>query len=114
MPLGIFPARGADEARQCQCPARIAHPRRCARNRIQRRTYPETPRGFELQFLGFICLADPLRSDVPPALAECKQAGIRVVMITGDHPGTAVAIATQAGFDVGAGVLTGAEARLSG
>jgi Ca2+-transporting ATPase len=70
---------------------------------------PETPRGFDLQFLGFICLADPLRGDVPAALAECKQAGIRVVMITGDHPGTALAIATQAGFDVGAGVLTGAE-----
>lgn len=71
--------------------------------------FPETPKGFELQFLGFVCLADPLRTDVPPALAECKQAGIRVVMITGDHPGTAVAIATQAGFDVDAGVLTGAE-----
>jgi Ca2+-transporting ATPase len=70
---------------------------------------PETPRAFELQFLGFVCLADPLRNDVPPALAECKQAGIRVVMITGDHPGTAVAIATQAGFDIGGGVLTGAE-----
>ncbi|MFC4313129.1 cation-translocating P-type ATPase [Steroidobacter flavus] len=72
-------------------------------------TLPESPRGFELQFLGFVCLADPLRGDVPATLAECKQAGIRVVMITGDHPGTALAIATQAGFDVGAGVLTGAE-----
>jgi Ca2+-transporting ATPase len=72
-------------------------------------TLPETPNGFELQFLGFVCLADPLRGDVPATLTECKQAGIRVVMITGDHPGTALAIATQAGFDVGAGVLTGAE-----
>lgn len=70
---------------------------------------PESARGFDPQFLGFICLADPLRNDVPDALAECKQAGIRVVMITGDHPGTALAIATQAGFDVGAGVLIGAE-----
>lgn len=70
---------------------------------------PETPRSFELEFLGFVCLADPLRGDVPAALAECKQAGIRVVMITGDHPGTAIAIATQAGFDVSAGALTGAE-----
>lgn len=72
-------------------------------------SFPETPRSFELHFLGFVCLADPLRTDVPSALAECKQAGIRVVMVTGDHPGTAVAIATQAGFDVDAGVLTGAE-----
>lgn len=70
---------------------------------------PDTPRSFDLHFLGFVCLADPLRTDVPPALAECKRAGIRVVMITGDHPGTAVAIATQAGFDVNAGVLTGAD-----
>lgn len=70
---------------------------------------PDSPRGFDLTFLGFVCLADPLREDVPAALAECKQAGIRVVMITGDYAGTALAIATQAGFDTGAGALTGAE-----
>jgi Ca2+-transporting ATPase len=70
---------------------------------------PDSPRGFDLSFLGFVCLADPLRADVPTTLAECKQAGIRVVMITGDYPGTALAIATQAGFDTSAGVLTGAE-----
>lgn len=70
---------------------------------------PTTPRGFALEFLGFICLADPLRADVPDALTECKRAGIRVVMITGDHPGTALAIAAQAGFDTSGGVLTGAE-----
>jgi Ca2+-transporting ATPase len=70
---------------------------------------PASPRDFALQFLGFICLADPLRTDVPAALAECKAAGIRVVMITGDHPGTALAIAAQAGFDTSAGVITGAE-----
>ena len=72
-------------------------------------TLPDTPEGFELTFLGFICLADPLRADVPAALAECKQAGIRVVMITGDHPGTALSIAAQAGFATEGGVLTGAE-----
>jgi Ca2+-transporting ATPase len=70
---------------------------------------PANPHGFELRFLGLICLADPLRADVPAALAECKQAGIRVVMITGDYPGTALAIASQAGFDTSAGILTGAE-----
>jgi Ca2+-transporting ATPase len=68
---------------------------------------PESARGFALHLLGLICLADPLRSEVPSALAECKAAGIRVVMITGDHPGTALAIASQAGFDTGSGVLTG-------
>ncbi|HEX4974160.1 MAG TPA: cation-translocating P-type ATPase [Steroidobacteraceae bacterium] len=70
---------------------------------------PETARGFQLRLLGLLCLADPLRADVPAALAECRQAGIRVVMITGDHPGTALAIASQAGFDTGGGVLTGVD-----
>jgi P-type Ca2+ transporter type 2C len=75
----------------------------------QSTTLPDSPRNFELQLLGLICLADPLRRDVPAALAECARAGVRVVMITGDHAGTAVAIATQAGFDTSGGVLTGAE-----
>jgi Ca2+-transporting ATPase len=68
---------------------------------------PEAPNGFALKFLGLLCLADPLRADVPRALRECSEAGIRVIMITGDHPGTALAIARQAGLDVAAGVLTG-------
>jgi Ca2+-transporting ATPase len=70
---------------------------------------PENPEAFELELLGLIAMADPLRADVPAALAECSRAGIRVVMITGDHPGTALAIASQAGFDVRGGVVTGAE-----
>ena len=70
---------------------------------------PESPRNFKLRLLGFVCLSDPLRADVPAVLAECTQAGIRVVMITGDHPGTALAIAAQAGFDTSSGALTGAE-----
>lgn len=80
-----------------------------AHGKVLANDVPSSPREFELQFLGFICLADPLRTDVPAALAECKNAGIRVVMITGDHPGTALAIAAQAGFDTTAGVLTGTE-----
>ncbi len=70
---------------------------------------PESPRDFRLQLLGFVCLSDPLRPDVPSVLAECTQAGIRVVMITGDHPGTALAIAAQAGFDTSGGAMTGTE-----
>lgn len=70
---------------------------------------PNDPQGFELEFLGLLALADPLRADVPGALATCHGAGIRVVMITGDHPGTARSIARQAGFDVSGGVLTGSE-----
>lgn len=70
---------------------------------------PDSPRDFRLRLLGLICLADPLRADVPARLDECRQAGIRVVMITGDHAGTALAIAAQAGIDTAAGALTGAE-----
>jgi P-type Ca2+ transporter type 2C len=70
---------------------------------------PDSPREFQLELLGLVCLADPLRRDVPAALDECARAGVRVVMITGDHAGTAVAIAAQAGFDIRGGVLTGAE-----
>jgi P-type Ca2+ transporter type 2C len=68
---------------------------------------PESPHGFGLELLGLICLADPLRGDVPKSLAECAQAGVRVVMITGDHAGTALSIAAQAGFDTTAGAITG-------
>ena len=62
----------------------------------------------KLDFVGLIGLADPIRTDVPPAIAECHRAGIRVVMITGDHPQTALAIAAQAGIRTDGGVTTGA------
>ena len=71
--------------------------------------WPADPRQYAFRWLGFVALADPLRAGVPEAVALCRGAGIRVVMITGDYPGTALAIARQAGIDVGAGVLTGAE-----
>lgn len=70
---------------------------------------PDSPYSFDLRYAGLLCLADPVRTDVPAALAECVRAGIRVVMITGDHPGTALAIARQAGFRDSTQVLTGAE-----
>jgi len=53
-------------------------------------------------------LADPVRPEVPDAVAECHRAGIRVVMITGDHPRTARAIAIEAGID-SREILTGAD-----
>ncbi|WAC59084.1 cation-translocating P-type ATPase [Brevundimonas sp. SL130] len=59
------------------------------------------------RFRGLIGFLDPVRPDVPAALAEARRAGVAVVMITGDYPATAVAIARQAGIDVNAGVLTG-------
>ncbi|MCW2285702.1 Ca2+-transporting ATPase [Rhodoblastus acidophilus] len=59
---------------------------------------PEAQQDFEFEFLGLVGLADPIRPDVPAAVAECRSAGIRVVMITGDYPTTARAIARQAGI----------------
>nr|WP_256515630.1 cation-translocating P-type ATPase [Alsobacter ponti] len=62
--------------------------------------------GFAL--LGLVGLADPLRPSVPAAVRECRAAGIRVVMITGDYPATARAIAGQAGIPAAA-IVTGDE-----
>jgi Ca2+-transporting ATPase len=64
----------------------------------------------DLTFLGFVGLADPPRPGVENALASCVTAGIAVVMITGDHPTTARAIARRLGIPAnGDGVVTGAE-----
>lgn len=46
-------------------------------------------------FLGFICIKDPVREEVKSAISDCKTAGIRVIMITGDSKQTAVAIAKE-------------------
>lgn len=62
----------------------------------------------ELELCGLVLLWDPPRAEVPAAIAAAQNAGIRVVMITGDHPGTAAAIASTIGIrDVR--VRTGAE-----
>ena len=49
-----------------------------------------------LTLLGFLCLEDPLRAEVPEAVNQCHQAGIRVLLVTGDHPRTAAAVARKA------------------
>jgi Ca2+-transporting ATPase len=69
---------------------------------------PETPRDFPFEFLGLVGLADPLRPTVPAAVQECRAAGIRVIMITGDYPQTARAIAAQANLEHGE-IVIGAE-----
>ena len=64
-----------------------------------------------LQFVGLVALIDPPRPEARAAVAECRSAGIRPVMITGDHPATALAIARRLGIvdSDAATVLTGAE-----
>ncbi|MES2032860.1 MAG: HAD-IC family P-type ATPase [Pseudomonadota bacterium] len=70
---------------------------------------PFDPGAARFNFEGFLAFTDPLRVDVPGALAVARQAGVSVAMITGDHPQTALAIARQAGIDVSGGVVTGAQ-----
>jgi len=69
---------------------------------------PRIQHDFDFVFLGLLGLADPLRPGVTEAVAVCRSAGIRVAMITGDDPGTARAIARQAGI-ASTQVLTGQE-----
>ena len=73
------------------------------------RVLPGLQHDFDFQFLGLVGLEDPVRPDVPKAIAECKAAGIRVVMMTGDHPATALSVAKQAGLSTDAPVITGTE-----
>jgi len=70
--------------------------------------HPKSQRDIPFGFLGLVGFADPLRPSVPAAVSECRTAGVRVVMITGDYPTTARAIANQAGIAGGA-VLSGDE-----
>ncbi len=61
---------------------------------------------YKFKLMGLVGLADPIRESVPAAVAQCRSAGIRVVMITGDYAATARAIAHQAGIADGE-ALTG-------
>ena len=59
---------------------------------------PHPKSGEGLISLGLMALVDPPREAVPGAVAKCKTAGIKVIMVTGDHPGTAEAIAYKVGI----------------
>ena len=75
-------------------------------NRMLGLAWDEGETDAEVTWLGTVALWDPPRPEVPAAIAACRQAGIRVLMITGDHPTTASAIATAIGID-GDRVITG-------
>ncbi len=70
--------------------------------------YPNSQRDIPYNYVGLLGFADPLREAVPASVRECRTAGVRVIMITGDYPTTARAIANQAGID-GTAVLSGSE-----
>ncbi|WP_190192002.1 cation-translocating P-type ATPase [Streptomyces minutiscleroticus] len=63
----------------------------------------------KLTFLGFLALSDQVRSTAPESVRQLADAGVHIVMITGDHPQTAEAVARQLGVVDGRRVVTGAE-----
>jgi Ca2+-transporting ATPase len=70
---------------------------------------PTEQHDFDFEYVGLAGLRDPTRPGAREAVSDCHSAGIRVVMITGDYPGTALAVARDVGIDATAGALTGPE-----
>lgn len=75
-----------------------------ARTRLPEGPLPDSQAACSREFLGLVGFVDPLRGNVPAAIRECRSARIRVVMITGDYPVTARAIAERAGLGAGTAV----------
>jgi Ca2+-transporting ATPase len=80
-----------------------------ARSRFKQTDLPREQHDFDFEFLGLVGLSDPVRPAVPAAIRECYNAGVRVVMITGDYAGTAMSIARQVGLTPSDEVITGRE-----
>ncbi|EPG72542.1 putative calcium-translocating P-type ATPase, PMCA-type [Leptospira fainei serovar Hurstbridge str. BUT 6] len=80
-----------------------------AKANIHSEKLPSQQHDFIFEFLGLVCLEDPVRREVPESISKCIGAGIKVVMITGDHLGTAKSIAKKAGIPFAESVLTGAD-----
>jgi Ca2+-transporting ATPase len=70
---------------------------------------PDEQHEFTFKLVGLVGFSDPVRPQVKEAVASCAQAGIRVVMITGDYAGTALNIAGETGLDQSGGAITGQE-----
>ncbi len=68
---------------------------------------PHHQHDFEFEFVGLLGILDPIRAEVPAAILECMQAGIQVIMMTGDHPTTAAHIAKKIGLPFSDKVITG-------
>ena len=80
-----------------------------AKSRFPDGPLPEKQHDFDFEFVALVGLEDRLRPEVPDAIKECHTAGIRVIMITGDHPETARSIARQIHLPNADDILTGAE-----
>src|SRR3546814_3038917 len=77
-----------------------------AAGRVPREVAAKDHLEHDFELLGLVGLKDPLRPGVKEAIAQCRTAGIRVIMITGDYAATAQAIGAEAGLDAGE-ALTG-------
>jgi len=80
-----------------------------ARAEFREEPLPGKQHDFDFEFLGLVGLTDPIRPAVPDSLAACYAAGIRVIMITGDYPGTARHVAAEIGLAPRDEILTGPE-----
>ncbi len=80
-----------------------------ARASFKKPILPDEQHDFEFEFLGLVGFEDPVRPTVPDAIRECYTAGIRVVMITGDYPGTAQNIARRIGLAASDACISGLE-----
>jgi len=69
--------------------------------------WPLSQHDFDFEFLGLVGLADPPRQEVPEAVAQCRRAGVRLIMMTGDYPVTALAIARQVGLSARPDIVIG-------
>ncbi|MFO0711260.1 MAG: cation-translocating P-type ATPase [Sandaracinus sp.] len=79
-----------------------------ARFEVAAGTLPAEQHDFDLELVGLVGLEDPVRDEVPAAVASCREAGVRVLMITGDHVRTARAIGRAIGWEAPE-ILTGPE-----
>lgn len=80
-----------------------------AKAKVGKEILPAIQHDFDFEFIGLIALSDPIRETVPASVNECHQAGIRVIMITGDYPVTAMNIAREIGLKNYQDSITGAE-----
>ena len=80
-----------------------------ARARFRLTALPDIQHDFDFEFLGLVGLADPVRPGVQASIEQCHSGGIRVIMITGDYPVTAMNIARQIGLTNPGDCVTGPE-----
>ena len=117
-PEAIFDLCHLDEHRQHELASAVEHLAEkglrvlgVGKARVVSSDLPDVQHDFEFEFVGLIGLSDPIRPNVPEAVAECHQAGIRVIMITGDYPVTAMNIAREIGLQNHDSCITGQELR---